>query len=195
MTGSQVLGIAYSPLGNNRLVFRASYSITHIPMNPIQGLINVGRNYPSFYLQTASSPTQPILDLSRPFASAIVPSPTFQAADPHLRNAYIQQRAVSLQYEFLRSWSIELAYQGRKTTRFLRQHPGERSAARQLWRADPAAAPESEFWPIQHPVKQRVAYRQRAERPAETTPDRLLRCGCKLPVEPYHKRQLGLGIR
>ena len=117
------LGIAYSPLGNNRLVFRASYSITHIPMNPIQGLINVGRNYPSFYLQTASSPTQPILDLSRPFDSAIVPSPTFQAADPYLRNAYIQQRAVSLQYEFLRSWSIELAYQGRKTTRFLRNIP------------------------------------------------------------------------
>ena len=117
------LGIAYSPLGNNRLVLRGSYSITHIPMNPIQGLINVGRNYPSFYLQTASSPTQPILDLSRPFASAIVPSSTFQAADPHLRNAYIQQRAVSLQYEFLRSWSIELAYQGRKTTRFLRNIP------------------------------------------------------------------------
>jgi hypothetical protein len=117
------LGIAYSPLGNNRLVFRASYSITHIPMNPIQGLINVGRNYPFFYLQTAASPTQPILDLAKPFASAIVPSPTFQAADPHLRHAYIQQRAVSLQYEFLRSWSLELAYQGRKTTRFFRNIP------------------------------------------------------------------------
>ena len=42
------LGIAYSPFGNNRLVLRAAYRLTHGFMNPIQGLIYVGRNYPIF---------------------------------------------------------------------------------------------------------------------------------------------------
>ncbi len=117
------LGLAYSPLGNNRLVLRASYGITHSSMSPIQGLIYVGRNYPFFYLQNAESPTQPNLNLSKPFASATLPALTFQAADPYLRNPYIQQREVSIQYEFLQGWNLELAYEGKKTTRLFRAIP------------------------------------------------------------------------
>jgi len=117
------LGLAYSPLGNNRLVLRASYAITHVPMNSMQALMYVGRNYPFFYLQKAESPTQPNLNLSRPFASATLPALTFQAADPHLRNSYIQQRDFSVQYEFLPGWNAELSYEGRKTTRMFRAVP------------------------------------------------------------------------
>jgi hypothetical protein len=117
------LGIAYSPLGNNRLVLRASYGVTHDFMNPIQGLLYIGRNYPFFYLERAESPTTPTLNLSDPFASATPAALTLQAADPHLRNPYIQQWSFSLQYEFLRTWSLEMTYEGEKTTRLFRALP------------------------------------------------------------------------
>jgi hypothetical protein len=117
-------GMAYSPFGNNMLVLRASYRITHGFMNPIQGLIYVGRNYPFFYLEKAESPTKPELNLSNPFASTTPAALTLQAADPYLRNPYLQQWNLSLQYEFRRSWSLELAYDGQKTTRLFRSIPG-----------------------------------------------------------------------
>jgi hypothetical protein len=117
------LGLAYSPLGNNRLVLRASYKITHASMNPMQGLIYVGRNYPFFYLQKAESPTLPNLNLSNPFASATIPALTFKAADPYLRNPYIQQWSMAVQYEFMNSWNLELTYTGQKSTRVFRAVP------------------------------------------------------------------------
>ena len=117
------LGIAFSPFGNNRLVLRASYRLTHSPMNYFQALNSIGRNYPFFYLERAESPTKPDLDLSRPFSSVAPAAQTIQAVDPYLRNTYIQQRELSLQYEFLRSWSLELIYEGRKTTRLFRTIP------------------------------------------------------------------------
>ncbi len=117
------LGLAYSPFGNNRLVLRASYRIIHSTMNYRQAQNSIGRNYPFFYLERAESPTRPDLDLSRPFASAAPAAQTIQAMDPYLRNPYIQQRELSLQYEFLRSWSLELTYEGRKTTRLFRTMP------------------------------------------------------------------------
>lgn len=117
------LGIAYSPLGNNRLVLRGSYKITHGFMNPIQGLIYVGRNYPFFYLETAQSSTAPDLNLSHPFSSTTTAALTFKAADPYLRNPYTQEWSASIQYEFWNSWSLELAYNGQKTTRMFRAVP------------------------------------------------------------------------
>jgi hypothetical protein len=117
------LGLAYSPFGDNRLVWRASYRMFHSPMNFRQAQNNIGRNYPFFYLERAESPTRPDIDLSRPFASAAPAEQTIQAMDPHLRNPYIQQWQLSVQYEFQRSWSLELAYEGRKTTRLYRTMP------------------------------------------------------------------------
>lgn len=116
-------GIAYSPLGNNRLVLRASYRIQHGFMNPIQGLIYIGRNYPFFYLEKAESPTIPSLDLSNPFASTTPAALTLQAADPHLRNPFMQLWNASLDYELWRSWTVQLSYRGEKTSRMFRAVP------------------------------------------------------------------------
>lgn len=115
--------VAYSPFGNNRLVLRASYSILHSPMNTFQALTYMGRNYPFFYIQSAQSPTQPDLDIANPFESAALPALSFKTADPNLRNTYMQDREVSLQYEFLPNWNLELKYVGRKTTRLFRVIP------------------------------------------------------------------------
>ncbi len=117
------LGFAYSPFGNNALVFRLSYKITHSFMNPIQGLTYIGRNYPFFYIEKAESPTTPALNLSNPFDSTTPAAITIQAADPHLRNPYVQNWNASLQYEFKPGWSLELAYDGQKTTHLFRTIP------------------------------------------------------------------------
>jgi hypothetical protein len=115
--------VAYSPFGNNRLVLRASYSIQHSPMNTFQALTYIGRNYPFFYTQSAQSPTRPELDIANPFESAALPALSFKVADPNLRNTYMQDREVSLQYEFLPNWNLDLRYVGRKTTRLFRVIP------------------------------------------------------------------------
>ncbi len=117
------VAIAYSPFGNNRLVIRASYGIRNMDMNPMQALMYMGRNYPFFYTQRTDSPTEPILDIGRPFESAALPALTFKAADPNLRNSFIQDREVSIQYEFLPNWSLELTYEGRKSDRYFRVIP------------------------------------------------------------------------
>ncbi len=117
------VAIAYSPLGNNRLVLRGSYRIWNSDMNPFQALTYMGRNFPFFYHESAESPTEPNIDIGNPFESAVVPALNFNTADPYLRNSFIQQREVSVQYEFLPNWSLELAYEGRKTDRNFRVIP------------------------------------------------------------------------
>lgn len=117
------VAIAYSPLGNNRFVVRASYSIRNMDMNPMQALLYMGRNYPFFYTQRMDSPTDPILDIGNPFESAALPALTFKAADPNLRNSFVQDRQVSIQYEFLPNWNLELTYMGRKSDRHFRVIP------------------------------------------------------------------------
>jgi len=115
--------IAYSPFGNNRLVLRASYNIRHSNMNPIQALMFMGRNYPFFYVERALSGSSPDLDLGQPFESAAIPAQTFKVTDPNLRNSYSQNRQLSLRYEFPGGWSLELEYEGSKSTRSFRVIP------------------------------------------------------------------------
>ena len=117
------VGIAYSPFGNNSLVIRASYSIRHDDMNPFQALTYMGRNYPFFYTESAESPGFAGLDIGHPFDSTASPALTFKAADPDLRNAFIQDREIAIQYEFLPNWSLELSYEGRKIDRYQRVIP------------------------------------------------------------------------
>jgi hypothetical protein len=117
-------GVAYSPFGNNRLVLRASYGIRHGQMNAFQALTFMGRNYPFFYLESTQSSGTPDIDIGNPFKASALPASTFRAADPNLRNTYMQDRQLSLQYEFGGNWSLELRYEGRTTTRLYRVVPG-----------------------------------------------------------------------
>jgi len=65
------LGLAYSPQGNNRLVIRASYQLTHDARDMDESFEVLGRSYPVYYTEKAASPEdRPALDLSHPFESA-----------------------------------------------------------------------------------------------------------------------------
>ncbi len=116
-------GIAYSPLGNNRLTLRASYSIRQSGMMPMQATEYIGKNYPFFYIEKTESPTSPDINLSNPFSSNIPTEKTIRALDPYLRNGYNQRWYASLQYEIVQFWNLELAYQGSKSTRTRRVIP------------------------------------------------------------------------
>ncbi len=116
-------GIAYSPLGNNRLSLRANYSIRQNDIEPMQSRDYIGKNYPFFYIEKAESPTSPDLDLSDPFSSVIATENTIRALDPYIRNGYQQRWNASAQYEVVQFWNIELSYQGWKTTRARRNIP------------------------------------------------------------------------
>jgi hypothetical protein len=115
------IGLAYSPLGNNRLVIRSSYQIDYDPLDDDEALEFMGRNYPFFYTERAESPEkEPSLDLSNPFQAAILTELNILGIDPHMRNGYTQEWELSIQNEVLRNWNVEIAYQGAKTTRSAR---------------------------------------------------------------------------
>jgi uncharacterized membrane protein YgcG len=116
-------GIAYSPLGNNRLTMRASYNIRQSGMMPMQATEYIGKNYPFFYIEKAESPTSPDIDLSNPFGSVIPTENTIRALDPYLRNGYNQRWRASLEYEIVQFWNLELSYNGSKSTRTRRTIP------------------------------------------------------------------------
>lgn len=112
------IGVAYSPLGNNRLVIRSSYQIDYNPMDEWEALDFIGRNYPFFYTERAESPEDsPVLNLSSPFQAATPAELNIRAIEPHLRNSYTQEWELSIQNEFLRNWNVEVSYQGVKMTR------------------------------------------------------------------------------
>lgn len=114
------LGLAYSPLGNNRLVIRSSYQIRYNPVFERQVANFIGRNFPFYYVEESvadSSLTSPELDLSNPFETLTPTERTVRAIDPHIRNAYTQDWRLSIQNEFLRNWNLEISYRGTKETR------------------------------------------------------------------------------
>jgi hypothetical protein len=112
------LGLGYSPFGNNSLVFRGGYRISYDPMDSRDALNNLGRNYPFYYIEEADSPSDsPQLELSNPFEAAVPSELTIRGLDPFFRNAYIQNWQATLQTEFLRNWTLQLGYEGRKVTR------------------------------------------------------------------------------
>lgn len=116
------LGLAFSPLGNNRLVVRSSYQIEYHGPDDEDAFNYIGHNYPFFYTERAESPdNSPELDLGNPFKSATPTELNIRAVDPHFRNAYVQTWQLSVQYEFLRNWNLEVAYQGERYTRGQRE--------------------------------------------------------------------------
>ena len=116
-------GVAYSPFGNNRLVLRASYGISHSDLSPMFAGNYIGKNYPFFHIEKAESPTSPDLDLSDPFGSVVASESTIRAIDPYIRNPYTQTWEVTAQYHFAQNWDVNLRYRGRKYTRQQRTIP------------------------------------------------------------------------
>jgi len=117
------VGLAYSPLGNNKLVFRGSYGWNYQALDMRRTLNFIGRNYPFYWQETASSPSSPNLDLSNPFQSAAPSEMTIRALDPYVRSSYVQEWQLSVQNEFIQSWNFELRYEGRKATHTSRTIP------------------------------------------------------------------------
>ncbi len=110
-------GIAYSPQGNNRLVIRASYQISYSQRDPDESLDVLGRNYPTYYTERAESPSsQPVLNLSNPFMTAVPTEIRIRGVDPHMRNSYSQEWQLSVQNEIYPKWNIEVSYSGRTRT-------------------------------------------------------------------------------
>ncbi len=118
------IGLAYSPLGNNKLVIRGSYGWNYQPLEMRRTLNFIGRNKPFYWQETASSPEDPNLDLSDPFLSTTPTEERIRALDPHIRSSYIQEWQLAIQNEFIQSWNMEVRYEGRKATRTARSIPG-----------------------------------------------------------------------
>lgn len=116
-------GLAYSPMGNNKLVLRASYGWNYQPLDMRRTLNFIGRNYPFYWQEAASSPSAPELDLSDPFRAAAPAEMTVRAVDPYVRSSYVQEWQLSVQNEFMRGWTFEARYDGRKATRMGRTIP------------------------------------------------------------------------
>jgi hypothetical protein len=108
------IGLAFSPMGNSRLVIRSTLGINYRPLEIRQVSNYLGRNYPFYYLESVESPTQPAIDLSNPFTSAAPPELTIRAMSPFIRNSYYQRWQLSVQYELFQNWNVEAAYEGSK---------------------------------------------------------------------------------
>jgi hypothetical protein len=112
------MGLAYSTLGNNRLVLRLSYGIRYRPSDYRDTQQFLGRNYPFFYFEEADAPeNSPDTNLSNPFDAITASETAVRGFDPYLKTAYLQQWLFSLQNEFMRNWTFELSYRGQKSTR------------------------------------------------------------------------------
>jgi hypothetical protein len=109
------LGLAYSPFGNNRLVVRASYELTHESRDMDESFEVLGRSYPVYFTERAqSSEDKPELSLDNPFSAAVPVELRIYGGEPHMRNSYTQEWQLSLQNEIIPKWNVEIAYSGYK---------------------------------------------------------------------------------
>jgi len=110
---SPSFGLAFRPLGSNRLVFRSSYSIAYSPLGRDYYVSHLSRNFPFYYLQTALSPVEiASLDLSAPFQTVIPAEIGVRGIEPDLRTAYVQTWQTGMQSQVFKQWSGELWYSG-----------------------------------------------------------------------------------
>jgi hypothetical protein len=108
-------GVAFRPLGSNRLVVRSSYSLSYSPLSRDYFIGYLGRNYPFYYIQTAQSPIdRASLDIRNPFMTAVAAELTVRGIEPGLRTAYVQYWQFGIQNEIIPLWNVEVWYQGSK---------------------------------------------------------------------------------
>lgn len=119
------LGLAYNPLGSNRLVVRSSYSIWHDFPGDWLFVRSLTRNYPFYYQESAEvSQGEPPLSFSDPFASSVQPQLVVNGMAPHLRTPYTQTWRLGIENEPIENWNIGLSYVGQKGTHSTRMIPG-----------------------------------------------------------------------
>jgi hypothetical protein len=112
------IGIAFSPRGDNRIVIRASYAISHGSRDMDESFEVLGRSYPVYYTERAEASEDldlPELSLSNPFATAVPVELRIQGAEPRMRNSLSQGWQLSLQNEIFPRWNLEVAYAGNRT--------------------------------------------------------------------------------
>ncbi len=104
------LGIAYRPLGNSRLVFRASYSISHDPLPSWLFENYMGRNYPYYYIQNSqASAGSGGLELGSPFDTDVATELSIQDISPHIGTPYAQAWTLAVENEFTDQWSLDVS--------------------------------------------------------------------------------------
>jgi len=118
------LGLAYSPLGNNKLVIRGSYGWNYRYLDLMRTIPWIGRNHPFYWRETASSPDAPAIDMSDPFQASAPAEIDIRALHPNMRSSYIQEWQLSIQNEFIQNWNMEVRYQGTRALRVGVATPG-----------------------------------------------------------------------
>ncbi len=119
------LGLAYNPLGSNRLVVRGGYSIWHDFPGDWLFIQSLTRNYPFYYLESAEvSQGEPPLSLSDPFTSSVEPQLIVNGMVPHLSTPYTQTWRLGIENEPVENWNVGINYVGQKGTHSTRLIPG-----------------------------------------------------------------------
>jgi hypothetical protein len=111
-------------MGNNKFVIRASYGWNYRYLDLMRTLPWIGRNYPFYWRETASSPDAPEIDMSDPFQANAPAEIDIRALHPNMRSSYIQDWQLSIQNEFIQNWNIELRYSGTRALRVGVAAPG-----------------------------------------------------------------------
>ena len=118
------IGLAWSPLASGKLAVRAGYGVFYAP----QSFIYLGLQYfaPPFF-QNSDTSGQPF---SNPFANAppdnsfpLVQPGNFISAsviDRNARTPYVQQFNASVQYEWMRNMTLQIAYAGSRGVKLFR---------------------------------------------------------------------------
>jgi len=117
------IAVAYAPLGNNRLVFRSSYSIWYDSPGDWTFIRSLTRNYPFYYVQSVEAGTERIIPLHDAFSEVNQPELTFESIEPHLKNPMTHSWRLAMESELSSNWSLEIAYQGRRGVNVLRRIP------------------------------------------------------------------------
>ncbi len=109
------VGLAYHPLGSNRLVIRSGFATYYSPIGRDYFVSYLGRNYPFYYTESSLSPIDKAeISMDSPFSSAAVTAPGIRGIEPHLRTAYVNDWYLSFQGDISRQWRLEGRYDGNK---------------------------------------------------------------------------------
>jgi hypothetical protein len=107
------VSLAFRPSGSNRVVLRTGFRVYHTPLSAGYYVSYLGRNSPFYYTQTAQSPIdRALLDMARPFETAVAAELGIRGIDSRLRTGYVESWDFNVAGEILEHWSIAASYEG-----------------------------------------------------------------------------------